>query len=143
MWWVLFGVLAVIGVLYYIGRKVNARQDKAFGQRLVDDIVRMLQGRVNMSDVELRRSVLAMWRQEGRVNFGPQIDRIEFVAQALDSNTIKCSVVVYLDGEAPQRLTADREYSWDYLPNSVSKILIASKDGKDIRILYAKTQNNK
>lgn len=143
VWWIVLGGLAVIGGLYYVGLRVNARQSKVFGQRLIDDIVRLLLGRVNMSETELRKVVIAMWKQESGVDFGPMVERIEFSAQTIGSDLVKCSVAVFVGGDAPQRLTADREYNWDYLPNSVSKILIASKDGKDVRVLYAKSKKNK
>lgn len=136
LWWVVIGVGAVGGVLYGIGSRVNVGLSKVFSKRLSEDLEDLLKKYVKRPHEELRSMIQAMWNQHPGVNFGPDVDRIELLLEQEGKDNVACAMrVVSVDG---QSLTAKRVYSWDYLPTSISKILIAAKDGKDVRVLYVK-----
>ena len=144
-WWVGIGVIAVLFVLYRMGKRVDRGQAKVFFERINGDLERLLKGAFYGSEKDLKQQLSELWRHNPLVDFGTNVLRIELALKRQFDNVVECQTKVVAKNTSNEVFegTATRTYDWDYLPTDVSNILIRSGGKSTTLILYpVKNDNN-
>ena len=137
-WWLACGMLAIMLILYWIGKRADQTQAQVFFERMNEDLARLLRGSFQGSEQELNKQLSELWKHNPLVNLGKYIRRIELGLTKCSDNAVECQLKAITKNDANEEFegSATRTYDWDYLPTDVYNILIRSGKKSETLILY-------